>query len=62
MYAALFYFIFWLRWIFLAALGLVAPLACGIRHIHVPCTGRQMLPRWTTREVPFVLFLNIIAY
>ena len=26
---------------------------------HVPCTGRQILNHWTTREVPLILLLNV---
>ena len=42
--------------------GLVAPWPVGSyssqtrERTHVPCTGRQVLNHWTTRELPFITF------
>ena len=45
-------------WVFIATCGLSCPEACGILscltsdQVCVPCSGRQTLNHWTTREVP----------
>ena len=46
-----------------AAHGLSCPAACGIPvsptrdGTCIPCTGRQILNHWTTREIPDIAFL-----
>ena len=45
----------WQTGLVVVALGLVAPQQVGSSQTrdrtHVPCIGRQILNRWTTREV-----------
>lgn len=55
--AALFYFAVWLCWVSLAARG----LGLWDQIIHVPCAGRQILAHSATREVPSVLFSNVVV-
>ena len=46
--------------------GLSWSEACGSSRtraqVHVPCTGRQILNHWATREVLYILFKFLLGF
>ena len=61
-YAALFYFIFWLCWVFLAARGFSCPVGLWDQTHPCPLHWKSDASPLDHRGSPSVLFLNIIAY